>query len=123
MAQTHKMANAITERAAEGGITGLESTEVARLESAELGMLATHTDISGGSAKLKASLKCFWNAWVSSNATFMMAMNTGVAFVMDEGCEVTSMRSGGSGVAAIMGRGSGMAAMAGRDSRVAAMMG
>lgn len=102
-AQTYKMVTAITGRAVEGERT----SEIAGLESAkavELGMLTTHTDISGRSNKLEANLKCFWNTWVFLNATFMMTVST----------RVTSMMAGGSGVVAMTAEqstGSGLVAI------------
>lgn len=79
MAQTDKTVTAITGRAVEGGRT----SEITRLESAEATkMPAARTDIGSGSATLDISLKCLWNTWVSSNATFTTIGNTGVASVM-----------------------------------------
>lgn len=56
----------------------------------------------GGSATLESSLSHLWNTLVSSNATFMMLRNTGVASMMAEDCGLTSITAGGSGVAAIL---------------------
>lgn len=108
-------------------ISRLESTEAAELGD------ASRTNISGGSAKLEASLQCLWSTWVSSDATFMMIGNTGVASVLAEVCGVTSMMAGGFGMEAILWRssrlaamtrcGSGTAAMTGQGSGVVAMTG
>ncbi len=71
---------------------------------------------------LETSLKCMWNAWVSSNKTFTMTGNTEVASLMTEYCGLTSIMAGGSGVAAILGRDSGPTAILRRDSKAMSKM-
>ncbi|XP_016397502.1 uncharacterized protein LOC107731040 [Sinocyclocheilus rhinocerous] len=98
MAQTLKIVPAITGRAADGGRT----TEATRIESVEdARMPAAHTDISGGSAKLEASLKCLGITLVASDVTEKLETsgNTGVVS-MTADSSVMSMMAGDSGVAA-----------------------
>lgn len=58
----------------------LESADTFGLESAEAtGMPNARTDISGGSAKLEASLKRLGITLVASDATCITPRNTGVA--------------------------------------------
>ncbi len=79
-----------------GSTGGLESTEAVRLENDEgVRMPATHTDISGGSAKLEANLKHLGIALVASDLMFLTPGNIGVVSI------VASLMAGDSGVAAL----------------------
>lgn len=80
--------------------SGRWTSEIAGLKSAELEMLAARSDVSGGSAKLEASLKLLGTTMVASRATYMTARIAGVA----------STTAGDSAVAAMMDRGSEMVA-------------
>lgn len=71
----------------------LESADTFGLESAEAtGMPNARTDISGGSAKLEASLKRLGITLVASDATCITPRNTGVAS-MTTGDSAESMRA------------------------------
>ncbi len=96
VAQTHRMATAIT------GSTEDRETVSVTTSAEALGMSAALAATSGGSTTLETSLKCLWNALVSSNATFTMLGNTGVASVMPEDCRLISITTGGSGMMTIL---------------------
>lgn len=70
-------------------------------------MPAAHTDVSGGSAKLEASLKHSWKALLFPDATLMMTGNSGMSSMVAEDNGVTFMMGGGSGMAAILRADSG----------------
>lgn len=78
-----------------------------------LGRGRTSNKLSGGSAKLEASLKLLGTAMVLSRATYMMSGNTSVASMMAEVSGVAFTTAGDSGVAAMTGRDCGMAARLG----------
>ncbi len=92
VAQTHRMATAITGSTEERGTVSVTTSAEA------LGMPAALAETSGGSS----SLKRLWIAWVSSNATFTMLGNTEMASVMAEDCGLTSLMAGGFGVTVIL---------------------
>ncbi len=89
--QTHKTVTAIT-----GGTVSVTTSAEA------LGMLAADRNMRGRSATLETSLKRLLNALVSSNTTFAMLRNTGVASVKAEDCGLISITAGGSDGVAIL---------------------
>ncbi len=112
-AQTHNIATAMTGSTADRGTTSIIST----VEG--LGMPAALTDLNGGSAKLKASLKRPEKALLSPNTTLLMTGNSGLTSMTTGNSGVSPMAAEDFGVAFIMAGGSGVANQTGEVATLA----